>query len=163
MNWVDYVILGILLLSALVGVARGLVRELLSLGTWVLALVVGWMFHHELAELLTTQISQPAVRAAVAFVALVILTLLVGAILAAVLTALVDRAGLGAVDRLLGLVFGGARGVVLVAMAIFLTALTPIQSDPLWRESALIGDFQTIGDWLLDLTPPELQARLKEV
>ncbi|MBK1717921.1 CvpA family protein [Thiocystis violacea] len=163
MNWVDYAILAIILLSALVGVARGLIREVLSLGTWILALAVAWLFHKEVANLLVSQLSDPSVRIAVAFLGLVLLTLVLGAILAAVLTAVVDKVGLTSLDRLLGFAFGGARGVLLVAMAVFLVALTPIPSDPMWRESTLIGEFQTIGGWFLDRVPPELQTRLKQI
>jgi membrane protein required for colicin V production len=163
MNWVDYIIIGIIALSALVGVARGLIREVLSLGTWIAALVIAWLFHQEVADLLSTQLTHPLVRKGVAFVGLVLLTLLAGSILAAVLTTLIDKVGLSGLDRVLGMAFGGARGVVLIAMAVYLAALTPAPSDPVWKESTLIRDFESIGQWLLSLTPPELESRLKHI
>ena len=163
MNWVDYSIIGIIALSALVGVARGLIREVLSLGTWIAALVIAWLFHQELADLLSTQLSHPLVRKGVAFGGLVLLTLLAGSILAVILTALIDKIGLTGLDRVLGMAFGGARGVVLVAMAVYLAALTPAPSDPIWKESTLIADFESVGQWLLSLTPPEVESRLKEI
>ncbi len=163
MNWVDYAIIATILLSALVGVARGLIREVFSLGTWILALGVGWLFHDEVAGLLTTQLSQPVVRSAVAFIGLVLLMLVLGAILATILTTFVDKVGLTGTDRALGLAFGGARGAVLVAMAVFLAALTPVQTDPFWQESHLIGDFQTLGQWVLGMVPPEIQSKLKQI
>ncbi|MTW21116.1 CvpA family protein [Allochromatium palmeri] len=163
MNWVDYIIIGIIALSALVGVARGLIREVLSLGTWIAALAIAWLFHQQVAELLSTQLSNPMVRTGVAFMGLVLLVLLVGAILAAVLTTLIDTVGLTGMDRLLGMAFGGARGVVLVAMAVYLVALTPAPSDPAWSQSVLITDFASIGDWLLSLVPPEIEDRLKQI
>lgn len=163
MNWVDYIILGTIALSALVGVARGLIREVLSLGTWIAALVIAWFFHQELADLLSGQLSHPLLRKGAAFAALVLLVLIAGAILGTVLTALIDTVGLTGVDRLLGMAFGGARGVVLVAMAVYLAALTPAPSDPVWSESTLIADFQSISQWLLSLAPPELADRLKRI
>ena len=163
MNWVDYIILGTIALSALVGVARGLIREVLSLGTWVAALAIAWFFHQELADLLSGQLAHPLVRKGAAFIALVLLVLIAGAILGTVLTALIDTVGLTGVDRLLGMAFGGARGVVLVAMAVYLAALTPAPSDPVWSASTLISDFESIGQWLLSLTPPELEDRLKQI
>ncbi|NEX20536.1 CvpA family protein [Thiorhodococcus mannitoliphagus] len=163
MNWVDYSIIAIIVLSALVGLARGLVREVVSLGVWVLALVVAWVFHADAADLLTAQLSQPELRVAVAFVGLVLLTLLFGALFGALLTALVDKAGLTGTDRLLGLFFGGARGAVIVAMAVFLVALTPLPSEQWWGESGLIDDFQGMAGWMLSMVPPELQVRLKEI
>lgn len=163
MNWVDYVIIAIIVLSALVGLARGLIREVLSLGIWIAALAIAWIFHREVAELLTTQLSQPSARIAVAFVALVFVTLILGAILGALLTRLIDRTGLTGIDRILGLVFGTARGGVIVAMAVFLVALTPLPEDVWWRESTLIGDFQVLADWILSQTPADLQAWMKQL
>ncbi|MGQ9658791.1 MAG: CvpA family protein [Thermochromatium sp.] len=163
MNWVDFIILGTIALSALIGVARGLIRELVSLGTWIAALVIAWFFHQELADLLSEQIAQPLVRKGVAFIALVLLVLLAGAILGAALTALIDTLGLTLFDRLLGMIFGGARGVVLVAMAVYLAALTPAPSEPAWGESRLIAEFEAIGQWLIGLMPPELTDRIKQI
>lgn len=163
MNWVDFAIIAIVVLSALVGLARGIVRELLSLGVWVAALAVAWLFHREVADLLVAQFAQPSVRLAVAFVALVLVTLILGAILGAVLTAFVDKAGLTGADRVLGLVFGAGRGVVMVAMAVFLAGLTPLPSDPWWQESRYIGQFQGFADWMLGMVPDEIQARIKQL
>lgn len=163
MNWVDYAIVAIVVLSALVGLARGLIREVLSLGVWVAALAVAWLFHREVADLLTTQLSQPSARIAVAFVALVFVTLILGAVLGSLLTTLVDRTGLTGVDRVLGFAFGAARGVVIIAMAVFLAALTPLPEDAWWRESNLIGDFQKVADGILGLVPPDLQTWMKQL
>ena len=163
MNWVDYLIIAVIVVSALVGVARGLIREVLSLGVWILALLVAWFFHHDVAEMLTPYLSQPSLRILVAFAALVVAVLFVGAILGAIMVALVDRAGLNGVDRFLGLGFGAARGALIVAMAVFLAALTPLPSDPVWGESRLLGDFQNMADWLLDRVPEDVKARLKEI
>ncbi|MBK1723758.1 CvpA family protein [Thiocystis violacea] len=163
MNWVDYSIIAIILLSALVGLARGLVREVVSLGVWILALVVAWLFHRDVADLLVSQFSQPEVRVAVAFVGLVLLTLLLGAVMAALLTAFVDKVGLTGVDRLLGLFFGGARGVVIVAMGVFLVALTPLPSEPWWQQSGMVDDFQGVAGWMLSLVPEDVQLKLKQI
>lgn len=163
MNWVDLAIIAIIAVSALVGLARGLVREVLSLGIWILALIVAWLFHQDVADLLTAHLSHPEVRSVVAFVGLVLLTLLLGAILGAILTAFIDKVGLTGADRLLGLLFGGARGVVLVAMSVFLVSLTPVPSEPWWIESELVGEFQRIAAWMLSLVPPEFQLRLEQI
>lgn len=163
MNWIDYIILGAIAFSALVGVARGLIREVLSLGTWIAALAIAWFFHQELADLLSGQLDHPLVRKGAAFIGLVLVVLIAGAILGTVLTALIDTVGLTGVDRLLGMAFGGARGVVLVAMAVYLAALTPAPSDPVWKESTLVEEFTSLGQRLLSLTPPELASRLKQI
>lgn len=163
MNWVDFAIIAIVTLSALVGLARGIVRELLSLGVWIAALLVAWFFHREVADLLVVQFEQPSVRIAIAFIGLVLVTLVLGAILGAILTSLVDKAGLTGADRVLGFAFGAGRGAVIVAMAVFLAALTPLPSDPVWQDSILIIHFQGVADWILSMVPDDMQALMKQL
>ncbi len=163
MNWIDFALIGVILVSALIGVARGLVREVLSLVVWVAALGLGWLYHRELAELLTAQIAQPSMRLAVAFVGIVVAVLILGAIVGWLLTLALDKAGMSAVDRGLGLVFGAARGAVLVAMAVYLASLTPMLDEPWWKESSTLGQFQSVANWMLSLVPQEVQDQLKRV
>ena len=163
MNWVDFVIVGVILLSALVGYARGLVRELMSLIIWVAALVIAWALHGQVAEMLTAQVAQPTMRIALAFVLVVVVVLLVGSVIASLLTGLVDKTGLTGADRFLGLVFGAARGVVIIAMVVFLAALTPMPDDPWWQESKLMGQFQSVANWMLSLVPEDVQEQLKKL
>jgi membrane protein required for colicin V production len=163
MIWVDYLIIGIVALSALIGLARGLIREVLSLVIWAVAVFVAWTFHRSVAEHLTPWLSQPSVRVGVAFILLVFAVLILGAILGQVLTTLVDKTGLSGTDRLLGVVFGAARGALLVAILVYLASLTPMPDDPWWKESRLIGHFQTLADRILAMIPPELEAKLKSL
>lgn len=163
MSWIDIAIIGVILLSALVGVARGLIRELLSLAVWIAALALGWLYHEQVAELLVSQISEPSVRPLAAFVGIALGVLILGAILGALLTMVVDKVGLTWIDRVLGLFFGAARGLVVAAMAVFLAALTPLPDEPWWNESRAIGELEQVADWMLSLVPPEIQARIKKV
>ncbi|MBV5276145.1 MAG: CvpA family protein [Lamprocystis purpurea] len=163
MNWVDIAIVAIILVSALIGLARGLIREVLSLAVWVAALGVAYLYHKGVADALTAQIAQPNVRAGVAFVGLVLIVLILGSIIGALLTALIDKTGLTGLDRLLGLIFGAGRGGVVVAMAVFLAALTPLPEESWWQESAVIVQFQQAADWLLGLVPSDIQEQLKRV
>lgn len=161
MNWIDYAILAAIVFSALVGLGRGLIREVLSLAVWVAAVLVAWLYHREIAELLVPYLSQPSIRLAAAAIALVLATLIVGAILGAVLSALVVRTGLTGVDRLLGLGFGAARGILIVAMGVYLAGLTPLTEDSWWGESRFIGDFQAVAGWIIAQVPAEIQERVK--
>lgn len=163
MNWLDYALIGIVLISALVGLGRGLVREVLSLAVWIAALGGAWLYHRDAAELLTPYISNPSARLAVGFVALVLAALILGAILGAILTALVDKARLTGLDRALGLLFGAARGAVLVSMAVFLGALTPLPDEDWWQQSRTVAQFQSVANWMLSLVPAQVQEQLKKV
>jgi membrane protein required for colicin V production len=161
MVWVDLAIVGIILLSALVGLARGLLREVLSFAIWLGALFLAWTVHKELAAELARWIENPTARLGAAFLILVFAVLVLGAIFGHLLSALVDKTGLTGTDRVLGVVFGAARGGVLVAMLVFLAALTPLPEDDWWQDSALIGRFQSLAELILEQIPPEATDRLK--
>lgn len=163
MTLIDLALIAVILVSALIGLGRGFVREVLSLLVWIAALGLAWLYHKGIAELLTAQIVQPAVRLGVAFVAIVLLVLILGAILGSLLSLGIRKAHLGGVDGALGMVFGSARGVLLVAMAVYLASLTPMPEEGWWKDAQTIGQFQAVADWVLSLVPPQLQEQLGRV
>lgn len=129
MIWVDYIIIGVIGLSALISLIRGFVREALSLAVWVLAFFVAWTFFRELAQHLTW-FSLPSVRLGVALAILFLTTLLVGGLVNYLVGQLVDKTGLTGTDRLIGMLFGAARGVLLVTLLILLAGLTLFLTIP---------------------------------
>ena len=155
MAWLDILILGIILLSALISLVRGFVREAFSLAVWVLAFWVSWSFFRDLEVPLQAWIESPTVRLGVAFAALMIATLVVGGLVNFLIIQLVERTGMSGSDRLIGMVFGAARGVLLVAVLVLLAGLTPMPEEDWWLESGLVGYFQELSYWLRDLLPPE--------
>jgi len=163
MAWIDLAIVGIITLSGLVGFARGLLREVLSFVIWLGAVFLAWTFHEELAAGLARWIESHTVRIGVAFVVLVVAVLILGAVFGHLLSVLVDKTGLTGTDRVLGTVFGVARGGVLVAMLVFLAALTPLPEDDWWQSSSLIGRFQSLAELILEQIPPEAMDKLKSL
>ncbi len=146
-NWADWGILLLLLISTLVSLVRGFVREALSLVTWVLAFMAARLFYGHFATLLEGVIDTPSLRLLAAFVALFVAALIVGSLLATLLATLVRATGLTGTDRVLGMVFGLFRGVVLVVVTIAVLRLTPLTQDPWWTQSALIGHFERLENW----------------
>lgn len=161
MTVVDYLIIGLIAISAIIGLARGLIREVIALGVWVAALVAAWLFYQPVAVQLEPWIATPSVRVGAAVLILVVGVLIAGAVIAHLLALLVDKTGLTGTDRLLGLVFGAARGAVLVALLVFIANLTPVTEDPWWSASALIPKFELLADLMLDLVPPDLTDKVK--
>ena len=126
MNWVDWVILVVLGFSALVGIKRGFVKEALSLSTWVMAIVVAVILNERLSLYLMEYIANEKLRYLVAFVLLFVATLLLGALASSLMTQIIKVAGLKDTDRLLGMAFGLARGVVLmVALLLVFREVAP--------------------------------------
>lgn len=148
MTWADWTIVGVLVLSALISIKRGFVKEALSLATWVAAVIIAIIFADRLAVLLEDHIATPSVREMAAFALLFVATLLVGAMVSYLIGALVRVTGLTGTDRLLGMFFGLARGFVIVmALLIFLPGIIPVDQDPWWQESNLIVHFLEFETW----------------
>jgi len=118
--WIDVVILALIALSAILSLFRGFVREAVALATWLVALWVAMAFHEDLAAILSQWISTPSAQKITAFAVLFICVLLLGAIINFLASKLVDKTGLTGTDRLLGIVFGVARGGVIVGILVLL-------------------------------------------
>jgi membrane protein required for colicin V production len=160
LTWADYLIIALMGLSALVGLVRGLVREVFSLAAWALAVWLGLRFSPDLAVQLETLIPVPSLRLGVAFVAIFLLGLAAGGLTGFLLGRLVAGTGLGGTDRLAGLVFGLARGVLLVSLLVLLAGFTPLPRDPWWRASLLIPPFQSMALWIKTLLPAEIAGQV---
>ncbi len=160
MNWVDYAIVGVLALSTLMSLARGFAREALSLAGWVLAFWVGLAFAPRLAAQFTAGVPPP-LAIAIAFLVLLVATLLVAGLVNFLVGQLVDKTGLDTTDRLLGMAFGVARGAVLVAALVLLGGLTVAPQTQWWRDSLLLGHFTGMAEWLRGYLPGDIAAAIR--
>ena len=134
--------------SSVISLKRGFVREALSLANWGVAFVVAMTFRDSLAALLVDSVQTPSIREMLAFGLLFAATLVVGAMVNYLIGELVKITGLSGTDRMFGMVFGLARGViVVVAILILVPAVVPIDQDLWWRDSVLIPHFLQLEDW----------------
>ena len=153
MNAADAGILAIVLLSVVIGIARGFMVEALSLCAWVAAVVAATAFGPALAGVFEGRIELPSARIALGYGLVFVATLLVGALATWVVRRLVEESGLSGTDRMLGLVFGLVRGVLIVVVLVLLSGLTPFPRDPWWRESRALPSFEALARDFLPLLP----------
>lgn len=134
---------------------RGFIKEVFSLGFWLLAIWVGLSFSRDLSGFLepVPVIGSPSARMAASFVMLFVATLILGGLIRFLLGALVKKTGLTFFDRIGGLVFGVVRGMVVVAVIVVLAGFTSLPKDAWWTESKLIPPFQLLAVWLRDHIP----------
>lgn len=156
MIWIDYAIGGLILVSAVMGLLRGFIKEAFALTIWVAAIGVGMHYSRDFAVLLQNTISHPSARVAAAFGILFFMTLILGALIGFILNQLIEKTGLTGSDRILGMLFGVLRGSVLVSVLVMLGGITPLPEDPWWKQSLLIPPFQSLAVWLRDHIPSAL-------
>jgi len=158
MNWADYVIVAIVVFSAIVGLIRGFVREAFSLVTWIGAFAVAVIFASAGATLIARWVPGEQLRLVLAFAALFALTLLVGIAAGHFASLMVERAELGRADRGIGLFFGIARGYVAVAALVVAASFSHLPQSGWWQHSSLIPFTRPVAAWIARHLPSsELQ------
>ena len=137
MNSIDTGILIITVLSCAFGLWRGLVKEVLSLLSWIAALMVARIYSEYLSGLMVNMIENESIRYVTAFAILFIVVMMLGTLLNHLISKLLTITGLKLADRVFGGVFGIARGVIIVLVIMFITS--PFLSEsPMWENSSLV-------------------------
>src|SRR3954471_20776229 len=135
MNWLDYAVLAVLVVSMVWSALRGVVREIVSLGGWIIAFLAANLFAGPLSLHLPQAIPGDSLRTLVAFIAIFIVALILSALAGMLMSRLVTAVGLGALDKGLGALFGIARGAIVVLAAALAAGLTSAPAPPWWKES----------------------------
>ncbi len=147
LNWADWTLIVIITLSSLMSLRRGFIKEALSLATWVVAFVVARSYHPHVQTLLVESIAEPVLRTIAAFCILFVGTLLLGAGINFIVGALIKLTGLTPVDRMLGVVFGLMRGLVLSVVMVAVLRLTPMAQSDWWTGSVMIENLAILEQW----------------
>jgi membrane protein required for colicin V production len=155
MTLFDYVAFAIVGFSVLLGVLRGFVREVIALGSWVIAFVLASAYGGDVSSLLVQQIPDERWRVLAAVVALFFAVLVAVNIVAMLVSRLVKSAGLGVEDRLLGSVFGLARGVVVIVVLVLGAGLTVLPRQPVWKDAMLAAPLEKLALWVKPWLPQE--------
>jgi membrane protein required for colicin V production len=150
----DMIIAGIMFVSILIGVVRGFVKELISLVTWVVAIVLALLYRSVFAHYLTFTKMQ-AVREITAFVLIFVGVVFIGAIINYFIGSMVRRTPFSVADRMLGSLFGVLRGVFFMTILVLLGGLTPFTQENWWRQSYCMRQFEILAIWLKDRLPEE--------
>ncbi len=156
MSPVDIAIIVVILLSAIIGIFRGFIREILSLASWLIALYVAWTFVEQGALYLEPYISQLELRRVASFAAIFICTLIVVSIISYIIYRLFALAGITGLDRSLGGMFGLARGVIVVALLILLAIFANFAPHPWFQSAKLVAYFAPVTDLIISLMPPSV-------
>jgi membrane protein required for colicin V production len=156
----DYAVLAIVVLSVSISAIRGLVREVLALVAWAAGFIAASMFAADIAALLAPEVPDERLRLLAAFAAVFLVVLLAMSLLALLVSKLVKSAGLGLEDRVLGGVFGLARGALIVTVLVLAAGLTALPRQPEWRDAVLSGPFEAFAGHVKSWLPARLAQRI---
>jgi membrane protein required for colicin V production len=151
------VVIAIIAISALIGLSRGFVREVLSLAIWGVAVVLAMTFSDQVAISLPKRVEGESLRFVVAFALIFVGSLVAGGLVQWLLKQLIESTGLSGTDRLLGLLFGGLRGAIVCIVAMIV--VRPIAAEQNWWqtsravpvletfEAQVTGALASAGEW----------------
>lgn len=160
MNPADLAILAIVLVSVIVSLFRGFIKEVFSILVWIAAIYAAFQVSGAFAGELEPYIELPSARFIVAFAAVFVLVLVVGGLISFLIGKMIEQTGLSPTDRLFGALFGAVRGAVVVTVAVLLVRATPLSEDPWWGESKLLPTFDRLADHGLELLPESVRELL---
>jgi membrane protein required for colicin V production len=136
LTMVDYCVLVVLLISALIGISRGLFKEVVSLASWFVAAWVSYHYANYLAtEWLSTFHLDELISLGASFIILFIISLIACSLVGGVVQKMIHSVGLSLADRFLGLIFGVFRGGFIVILLATLAILTPLPQSPAWQKA----------------------------
>ena len=149
LNWIDWVVLGILTFSTLLSLWRGFAKEALSLAAWILAFVAARLFADPVASAMSGIVDNETARYIAACIIIFVGVLVAGTILNAIIAKLIKLSGLSLLDRLLGTVFGFARGLIIILVIVFVAQeLLPIQNQRAIQDSTIMPHLKMIDQWV---------------
>jgi membrane protein required for colicin V production len=163
MTGVDYVILGILLCSAIAGLMRGFLREVCSLITWILAFWAAWHFGPVVEPYLGGRLADPPFSTWAGRVVVFVLILILGSVVGALLSYLVRLSLFNALDRLLGFLLGAARGLVILGLLAIIGQSAKLDGEAWWKHSRLVPYAASVAKGLRAIGGDRIERGLTSV
>jgi membrane protein required for colicin V production len=157
----DYAVIGIVALSLVLGLWRGVVSELIALAAWVLAFMAALEFGTRSGQFLFAGIADPAIRALAGCALVFVGVLVVMSLLRLAVHSMVKALGLSLSDRLLGMFFGLARGVLVVMALVAAGGLTSAPQQPWWKQATLAQPLETAVLVAKPWLPEDLAKRIR--
>ncbi|MEM9057898.1 MAG: CvpA family protein [Pseudomonadota bacterium] len=158
---VDYLIIGIIVVSAVIGLFRGFFPEVLSLVTWVAAIYVGWHYSGSVEQMLDGKLDSPALEIWLARFIVFAAVLIIGGLIGQLVAFMIERTGLSGTDRALGFVFGMARGFVVLGFVVIVGQLLSLEEESWWKQSQFISVGERVAGVVRDVLPDNISDRIK--
>lgn len=157
----DYVVLAIIGISILISIMRGALKEIFSLFGWLLAFYIARTYAALLVPLLPNDIPSEALKTLAAFIILMVSVLFVNSLITIAISSLMSKIGLNWLNRLLGIIFGMARGLLIVCVCVFLAGMTNLPKERVWTDAMFSSPLEVLVKSLLPLLPESVKKHVK--
>lgn len=153
----DILLLVVMLISGLLAMIRGFMREILSIGAWIIAALVTLYGYSRALPIAKGYFNSDMVAAGATIAIIFLLTLLIVSVITVRISDMILDSRVGALDRTLGFLFGLGRGLIIVVIAfLFFAWLVPDRSQPTWvRDAKSRVVLQSTGQWLISMLPDD--------
>lgn len=141
----DGLALGVILITTLIAMMRGLVGEMASLLSWVVSFIVAKLFAAHIADIVFSDMHPRALAISLSFLLVFVVMLIVQRLFRTLITSFLHSIGLGGINRFFGACFGAAKGVIIVTLVVILCSFTDLPKTPAWRQSATAGLFMQLA------------------
>ncbi len=164
-TWLDIILLGVMLISGLLAMIRGFMREVLSIAAWGTAAVATLLLYPKLLPIAKVNISSDIVATAAVIGGVFLITLLIVSVITVRISDMVLDSRIGALDRTMGFLFGLGRGLIIVVVAfLFFAWLVPAGKQPDGVKNAKsLEVLNKTGDWLQALLPQDMDAYFSQM
>ncbi len=150
MTAIDYLLLAIILVSMVISLFRGFVKEALSLVSWLVAIWAAARFGSQFGEIILGSFDSETIRSWGGRTALLIAVLFAGGVVSWLISQLLDSTGLSGTDRAIGMVFGLVRGVILAAVVLLMFRFAGFSESSWWTDSKLIPYVAPVAEMVVD-------------
>jgi membrane protein required for colicin V production len=164
MNIFDLIILAVVLVFTAIGAWRGLVREIITVLTWVLSCLLAWFFAGRFSVIFKGMVDDPALRQLLAFVLIFIVVFVLGIVASWFIHKhLPGKRGFRIANIALGGVIGAARGAVIVIAVFLVAGLTPFPQRSWWREASFTPYFERAAVYVAGYMPHDIARHIRYV
>jgi membrane protein required for colicin V production len=161
MTGFDLLLAAIILASTLLALNHGIIRELIAVAAWILGVGFALLFSGAVGRWFPANLlGDPHWRYVIAFVIILVITLIIGAVLSSLLKSGAKAIGLGALDRILGGLFGVARGILVAMVLVLILVSTAYAHEPWWQKSRLVPMLLVGSMMVRAQLPPDWAAYL---
>ncbi len=159
--WIDIVIIALFVISILIGIYRGFVKETLSVVSWALAAVVAFRYGEQASAYIKPYIQQEPLDLAIAYVAVFLISLIVFSVISHLISQIFDSSGMKGIDRSIGSIFGAIRAAAIIVILVLVGRFMAMDNQQWWMDSQFIPYFEPLVEWFKSFLPADIISKIE--